>query len=74
MKTRTTSRDTRTAAQAYDENRKAIEALLKRLNEQLAEHHREQAQDARNWGMVGDLGEIRSRLETAVSFLANDEE
>ncbi len=67
-------KETRTAQQAYDENRKAIETLMKRLSEQLAEHHTQQAKDARNWGYVGDLGEIRSRLETAVSFLAGDEE
>ena len=74
MKTRTTSRDTRTAAQAYEENMTAIEALLKTLTGQLAEHKAKQATAPRDWGYTGDLAEVRSRLETTVSFLANDEE
>ena len=73
MRTRT-ERDTRTAAQAYEENMTAIEALLKTLTGQLAEHKTKQATEPRNWGFTGDLAEVRSRLQTAVSFLANDEE
>lgn len=74
MKSRTTSRDTRTAAQAYDENMKAIEALLQTLTGQLAEHQKKQATGPLDWGYTGDLAEVRSRLETTVSFLSPDEE
>ena len=74
MKTRTTNRDTRTAAQAYEENMGAIEGLLKTLTGQLAEHRKKQATAPLDWGFVGDMAEVRSRLETTVSFLANDEE
>ena len=70
----TTTRDTRTAAQAYEEHARAIETLLKTLRTQLAEHRKQAQADPKNWGFCGDLAEIHDRVATAVSFLAPDEE
>jgi len=71
---KTTNRETRTAQQAYDEHCKAIEELMKRLSQQLAEHKTKQAKEPKHWGYAGDLAEVESRLRTTVSFLAGDEE
>ncbi len=68
------ARDTRTAAQAYDEHSKAIEKLLKALSAQLEDLRKCADEDPLNWSMVGSLEEVRDRLTTTVSFLANEEE
>jgi sugar-specific transcriptional regulator TrmB len=67
-------KETRTAAQAYAEHEQAIEKALKRLAEQLIELRREHEADPRNWGIVGSIEEVKDRIQTTVSFLADEEE
>ena len=69
-----TTKDTRTAAQAYEEHAQAIKTLMETLKAQLAKHRKEAAAEPSHWGYVGDIAEIHDRLTTAVSFLAPDEE
>lgn len=61
--------ETRTATQAYNEHLAAIEALMDQLAAQLAAHKAEQAATPNSWGKVGDIEEVRDRLQSAVNFL-----
>ena len=67
-------RETRTAAQAYSEHEKAIEKALAALTTQLAELRKEHEADPRNWCVVGSIEEVRERIQTTVSYLANEED
>ena len=67
-------KETRTAAQAYNEHEQAIQKALAALSIQLAELRKEHEADPRNWGIVGSIEEVKDRLQTTVSFLADEEE
>jgi hypothetical protein len=71
---KTTTRDNRTAAQAYEENARAIEALTHTLKNELFRHKHQAAAEPRNWGYVGDLAHVRELLQQAVSFMTGEEE
>jgi len=70
----TTTRDTRTAAQAYEENARAIEALMHTLKNELFRHKHQAAAEPKSWGWCGDLAHVRELLDQAVSFMTGEEE
>ena len=70
----TTTHDNRTAAQAYEENARAIEALMHTLKNELFRHKHQAAAEPTNWGYVGDLGHARELLQQAVNFMTGEEE
>ncbi len=69
-----TTRDTRTAAQAYDENWMAIFASLNKLRVGLDAHRREALAAPRDWSLVGDLAHMNELLDRAARFIHNEEE
>lgn len=73
MKT-TTTRDTRTAAQAYDENAAIITATLNHLADGLVRHRAEAHADPKNWSMAGDLSYVADLLQQAARFINGEEE
>ena len=72
--TTTTTRDTRTATQAYQENTAAIQAAMKKLQAGLKQHGKEQAKDPRNWGYCGDASYVLDLLQQAARFICGEEE
>jgi len=71
---KTTTRDTRTAAQAYDENAATITAALNHLADGLAKHKREAHADPKNWGYAGDLSYVADLIQQAARFINGEEE
>jgi len=71
---KTTTRDNRTAAQAYDENWMAIFANLNKLRAGLDAHKRQAFADPKNWGFVGDLAHVNELLAEAARFINGEEE
>jgi hypothetical protein len=69
-----TTKDTRTAAQAYDENWMAIWSNLNSLRRGLDAHHAEALADPKNWGRVGDLAHVNELLAEAARFINGEEE
>jgi len=72
--TTTTTRDTRTAAQAYQENTAAIQAALKKLQAGLKKHAKEQARDPKSYGFAGDASYVLDLLEQAARFINGEDE
>ena len=70
----TTTRDTRTATQAYEENARAIEALMHTLKHELFRHKQQAAAEPRSWAFAGDLAHTRELLQQAVNFMTGEEE
>jgi hypothetical protein len=70
----TTTRDTRTAQQAYNENMAAIQAAIQKLQAGLKEHRKEQAKDPRNYGYPGDLGYVLDLAQQAARFINGEDE
>lgn len=70
----TTERDTRTAAEAYEQNARAINALMDTLKHELFRHKHQAAAEPKSWGYVGDLGHVRELLEQAANFMTGEEE
>ena len=70
----TTTRDTRTAAQAYDENAAAITAALNHLANGLAKHRREAQAAPRDWSLTGDLSYVLDLVTQAALFINGEEE
>ena len=56
------------AADAYEAN--DIARLIDLLQMELDKHATAAKADAKNWGRVGDLGEVRRKLVETVSFLS----
>ena len=71
---KTTTQDTRTAAQAYAENVMAINALMVTLKNELFRHKHQAAAAPTDWSWVGDLAHVRELLEQAVTFMTGEEE
>jgi hypothetical protein len=61
MTTRT--RDTRTALDAYLENRRAALVLVERIRTAIDNHDSSPDPDRLNWGHVGDIARARSQLQ-----------
>jgi hypothetical protein len=72
--TTTTTRDTRTAQQAYDENMAAIQEALKKLQAGLKKHRKEQAKDPANYGYAGDLSYVADLVSQAARFINGEDE
>ena len=70
----TTTRDTRTATQAYQENLTALAETLKKLQAGLRKHRKEQAKDPLNWGLVGDLSYALDLAQQAARFINGEDE
>jgi len=70
----TTTRDTRTATQAYQENMTAIEETLKKLQAGLKKHRREQAKDPRSYAYAGDLSYVADLVQQAARFINGEDE
>ena len=70
----TTTRDTRTAQQAYDENMAAIQATIQKLQAGLKKHRKEQAKDPRNYGFAGDASYVQDLLDQAARFINGEDE
>ncbi len=64
----------KTAMQTYEERAQDIGALLGWLQDELEVHEEKAKADPRNWGLVGDLTEVRMRLVDALTFLSNNNE
>jgi hypothetical protein len=67
--TRTATRED--APTAYLRLKRDIEAMLGLVAADVAAHASRAANNPRNWGYAGDLGEIRSRLMTCLVFFGN---
>ena len=61
-----------TALDAYLARTAAIRAKLERLR-QLADDHFGHDPDAINWGHIGDLGRVESRLDELLAIFGSDE-
>jgi hypothetical protein len=72
--TTTTTRDTRTAQQTYDENMAAIQAAIRKLQAGLKKHRKEQAKDARSYGYAGDASYVLDLLDQAARFINGEDE
>jgi len=75
---KTTTRDNRTAAQAYDENTAAIQEAIQKLQAGLKKHAREfkgeQGHFGKHWGYPGDASYILDRVQEAARFINGEEE
>jgi mannose-1-phosphate guanylyltransferase len=69
-----TTRDTRTAEQAYMENHTAAVALVERIRDALAVQLDPTWRDGRSWGHVGDIAHTRSQLQEISDRLFNEGE
>ncbi len=58
------------AADAYETKANDIARLIDVLQMELDKHAASAKADAKNWGRVGDLGEVRRKLIETVSFLS----
>jgi len=76
--TTTTTRDTRTATQAYQENTEAIQAAIKKLQAGLKKHDREfkgeQGHRGAHWGYPGDASYVLDLVQQAARFICGEEE
>ena len=72
--TTTRTRDTRTATQAYEENRAAIQAAIKKLQDGLSKHRKEQSKEPRDWSYAGDAAFVLELVGRAASFINGEEE
>ena len=61
-----------TGLDAYLARTAAIHAKLERL-QQLADDHFGHDPDAINWGHIGDLGRVESRLDELLAIFGSDE-
>ena len=59
-----------TAAETYAKRRSDIARLLDVLDMELDRHADRAKADPRNWGLVGDLGKVRSDLIDTVAFIS----
>ena len=53
----------------YNENRTEIETLMTRLKAAMESHQRAFDNDNGNWGLVGDLGMVKSELAKLEGFI-----
>ncbi|MCW5769694.1 MAG: hypothetical protein KIT19_13530 [Phycisphaeraceae bacterium] len=60
----------RTAAETYAAHQSDIARLLDVLGMELEKHEARAKADPRNWGLVGDLGKVRSDLIDTVAFIS----
>ena len=58
-----------TAAQTYAERQNDVGVLLDLIAQEMQVHAERQAEDPRNWGFAGDLGEVKRGLMETLSFL-----
>jgi hypothetical protein len=74
----TTTRDTRTATQAYEENTAAIQAAIKKLQAGLKKHAREfkgeEGHFGKHYGYPGDASYVLELLDQAARFICGEEE
>jgi len=68
-----TTRDTRTALDAYTEHHAATLALLARITAAI-ENHDDAPADSLHWGHVGDIAETRRSLQELSDRLFNEGE
>ncbi|QOJ01034.1 MAG: hypothetical protein HRU70_11220 [Phycisphaeraceae bacterium] len=59
-----------TAAEMYASRRNDIARLLDVLQMELDKHADRAKADARNWGLTGDLGQVREDLINLVGFMS----
>ena len=62
----------KTSHETYLETQAEIDALLKKIKAGLTKHSRNEKQNPRNWGYVGDLQHIASELQEVSDFLYNE--
>ena len=70
----TANAEKKTAAQTYNERAAEISALMGWITDELEVHAERAAADPANWGHAGDLGEIKSKMRDALSFLSGTTE
>jgi hypothetical protein len=70
---KTNNRTETNAADSYQGKANDIARLIDVLQMELEKHASAAVADAKNWGRVGDLGEVRRRLMETVSFLSGME-
>ena len=70
MNTDRPNRQEPTAVEAYAQRRSDIARLLDVLGMELDKHDERARADARNWGLPGNLGKVRSDLIDMVAFLS----
>jgi hypothetical protein len=58
------------AVASYQAKANDIARLIDVLQMELEKHASAAAADAKNWGRVGDLGEVRRKLMETVSFIS----
>ena len=58
-----------TAADAYQQRRQAVDALLEELRGKLDAHAQRAAADPANWGYAGDLGHVEEVLRDLAAFM-----
>ena len=63
-----------TAAGAYAAKANDIARLIDVLQMELEKHQTLAKADAKNWGRVGDLGQVREKLIEMISFLSGMEQ
>jgi len=75
---KTTTKDTRTAAQAYDENAATIQEALRKLQAGLKRHAGEfkgaQGHFGAHYGYPGDLSYVADLVTQAARFINGEEE
>lgn len=62
-----TEKQTKTAAQAYNEKVEQIESMLLELQEKLEAHKKSQSKNEKHWGYVGDLATVADYLGDAIN-------
>jgi hypothetical protein len=53
---------------SYNQNKKEINQQIKMLKESLEKHSKNFKKDEKNWGFVGDLGMVKSKLSELDGF------
>lgn len=59
------------APTAYRRLKRDVETMLDLIAADVAAHSTQAAADPRNWGYIGDLGNIRNHLMDCLVFLGN---
>lgn len=62
------------AAKAYEDRRAKINHLVDQLTAALDEHETKMKASPRNWGFVGDLGNVVEELKNIVDFMTGGQD
>jgi hypothetical protein len=62
---------TANALSDYTDKKQSVEHLLREIGKELVRHSRDSAENPDNYGYVGDLGHVESKLNEILRFLVS---